>query len=32
MADEIAEIKMFGLKESLNVAVSSGIVLYRFFG
>lgn len=30
-ADTIAEIPMHGLKESLNVSVSAGIVLYRWF-
>lgn len=30
-ADTIAEIPMRGLKESLNVSVSAGIVLYRWF-
>ncbi len=30
-ADVVAEIPMRGLKESLNVSVSAGIVLYRWF-
>lgn len=30
-ADVLAEIPMRGLKESLNVSVSAGIVLYRWF-
>ncbi len=30
-ADSVAEIKMNGEKESLNVGVTAGIVLYRFF-
>lgn len=30
-ADKIAEIPMYGMKESLNVAVSFGIVGYHFF-
>lgn len=30
-ADVIAEIPMRGLKESLNVSVSAGIILYRWF-
>ena len=31
MADVVAEIPMRGEKESLNVSVSAGIVLYRWF-
>jgi tRNA G18 (ribose-2'-O)-methylase SpoU len=31
MADKIAEIKMRGMKESLNVSVSAGVALYRLF-
>jgi len=31
MADIVAEIPMRGEKESLNVSVSAGIVLYRWF-
>jgi tRNA G18 (ribose-2'-O)-methylase SpoU len=31
MADTVAEIPMNGEKESLNVSVSAGIVLYRWF-
>jgi len=31
LADAIAEIPMKGRKESLNVSVAAGIVLYRFF-
>jgi tRNA G18 (ribose-2'-O)-methylase SpoU len=31
MVDEIAEIKMRGTKESLNVSVSAGVALYRLF-
>ena len=31
LADVIAEIPMRGEKESLNVSVSAGIVLYRLF-
>lgn len=30
-ADRIAEIPMRGMKESLNVSVSAGIVLFRWF-
>lgn len=30
-SDQIAEIKMQGKKESLNVSVTAGIVLFRFF-
>jgi tRNA G18 (ribose-2'-O)-methylase SpoU len=30
-ADAVAEIPMRGLKESLNVSVSAGIILYRWF-
>ncbi len=30
-SDIIAEIPMRGLKESLNISVSAGIVLFRFF-
>lgn len=30
-SDVIAEIPMRGLKESLNISVSAGIVLFRFF-
>jgi 23S rRNA (guanosine2251-2'-O)-methyltransferase len=30
-ADVVAEIPMRGLKESLNVSVSAGIILYRWF-
>jgi tRNA G18 (ribose-2'-O)-methylase SpoU len=30
-SDVIAEIPMKGLKESLNISVSAGIVLFRFF-
>lgn len=30
-ADAIAEIPMRGLKESLNVSVSAGIILFRWF-
>ena len=31
VSDTVAEIPMRGLKESLNVSVSAGIVLYRWF-
>ena len=31
IADKIAEIPMRGKKESLNVSVAAGIVLFRFF-
>lgn len=31
LADTIAEIPMRGMKESLNVSVSAGIALYRWF-
>lgn len=31
MSDQIAELPMAGFKNSLNVSVTTGIVLYRFF-
>ncbi len=32
MCDVIAEIPMLGTKESLNVTIATGVVLYRFLG